>query len=156
MSTRWSRIFLGVFAGASFARAWVPEPWPLWPDGNVSVAFEFAVTAPNQTTPWSSAANDAIAMWNTHAQRVQITPVAASGKPQYDNGRNELFFSDRIYDEAFPTGVLAATLVTFEAEVRDYLAVHRKGGQACPRCGTRISEVSSRSEATSWCRGCQR
>ena len=45
---------------------------------------------------------------------------------------------------------------TFEAEVRDYLAVHRKGGQACPRCGTRISEVSSRSEATSWCRGCQR
>ena len=45
---------------------------------------------------------------------------------------------------------------TFETEVRDYLAVHRKGGQACPRCGTRISEVSSRSEATSWCRGCQR
>jgi formamidopyrimidine-DNA glycosylase len=44
----------------------------------------------------------------------------------------------------------------FETEVRDFLAVHRKGGQACPRCGTRISEVSSRSEATSWCRGCQR
>lgn len=45
---------------------------------------------------------------------------------------------------------------TFEKEVRDFLAVHRKGGQPCPRCGTRISEVSSRSEATSWCRGCQR
>jgi len=45
---------------------------------------------------------------------------------------------------------------TFETEVRDFLAVHRKGGQPCPRCGTRISEVSSRSEATSWCRGCQR
>jgi formamidopyrimidine-DNA glycosylase len=45
---------------------------------------------------------------------------------------------------------------TFETEVRDYLAVHRKGSQPCPRCGTRISEVSSRSEATSWCRGCQR
>jgi formamidopyrimidine-DNA glycosylase len=44
----------------------------------------------------------------------------------------------------------------FETEVRDFLAVHRKGGQPCPRCGTRISEVSSRSEATSWCRGCQR
>lgn len=43
----------------------------------------------------------------------------------------------------------------FETEVRDHLAVHRKGGAACPRCGTRISEVSSRSEATSWCRGCQ-
>ena len=45
---------------------------------------------------------------------------------------------------------------TFETEVRDFLAVHRKGGQPCPRCGSRISEVSSRSEATSWCRGCQR
>ena len=45
---------------------------------------------------------------------------------------------------------------TFETQVRDFLAVHRRGGEACPRCGTRISEVSSRSEATSWCRGCQR
>jgi formamidopyrimidine-DNA glycosylase len=44
---------------------------------------------------------------------------------------------------------------TFETQVRDFLAVHRKGGEPCPKCGTRISEVSSRSEATSWCRGCQ-
>ena len=45
---------------------------------------------------------------------------------------------------------------TFERQVRDFLAVHLKRGEPCPRCGTRISEVSSRSEATSWCRGCQR
>jgi formamidopyrimidine-DNA glycosylase len=45
---------------------------------------------------------------------------------------------------------------TFERQVRDFLAVHRKGGESCPRCGTRLSEVSSRSEATTWCRGCQR
>ncbi len=45
---------------------------------------------------------------------------------------------------------------TFETQVRDFLAVHRRGGEPCPRCGMRISEVSSRSEATSWCRGCQR
>jgi formamidopyrimidine-DNA glycosylase len=44
---------------------------------------------------------------------------------------------------------------TFEKQVRDFLAVHLKGGEACPRCGTRLSEVSSRSEATTWCRGCQ-
>jgi formamidopyrimidine-DNA glycosylase len=44
----------------------------------------------------------------------------------------------------------------FETQVRDFLAVHLKGGKPCPRCGTKISEVSSRSEATSWCRGCQR
>lgn len=44
---------------------------------------------------------------------------------------------------------------TFEKQVRDFLAVHLKGGEPCPRCGTRLSEVSSRSEATTWCRGCQ-
>jgi formamidopyrimidine-DNA glycosylase len=44
---------------------------------------------------------------------------------------------------------------TFEKQVRDFLGVHLRGGEACPRCGTRLSEVSSRSEATTWCRGCQ-
>jgi formamidopyrimidine-DNA glycosylase len=45
---------------------------------------------------------------------------------------------------------------TFERQVRDFLAVHLRGGEACPRCGTRLTEISSRSEATTWCRGCQR
>ena len=45
---------------------------------------------------------------------------------------------------------------TFERQIRDFLAVHLRGGDACPRCGTRISQVSSRGEATSFCRGCQR
>ena len=44
---------------------------------------------------------------------------------------------------------------TFEKQVRDFLGVHLRGGEPCPRCGTRLSEVSSRSEATTWCRGCQ-
>ena len=45
---------------------------------------------------------------------------------------------------------------TFERQVRDFLAVHLRGGEPCPRCGTRLTEISSRSEATTWCRGCQR
>jgi formamidopyrimidine-DNA glycosylase len=45
---------------------------------------------------------------------------------------------------------------TFEKQVRDFLVVHLRGGEACPRCGTRLSEVSSRAEATTWCRSCQR
>jgi formamidopyrimidine-DNA glycosylase len=45
---------------------------------------------------------------------------------------------------------------TFEVQVRDFLAVHLKGGQACPRCGTRISEVKAGGFVTSYCRGCQR
>jgi len=45
---------------------------------------------------------------------------------------------------------------TFETELRDFLAVHNKGGRPCPRCGTRITEVSAGGIATSYCRGCQR
>jgi formamidopyrimidine-DNA glycosylase len=44
---------------------------------------------------------------------------------------------------------------TFEKQARDWLAVHDKGGQACPRCGTRISEVKPGGFVTSFCRGCQ-
>ena len=32
---------------------------------------------------------------------------------------------------------------TFETQVRDFLAVHMKGGSPCPRCGTRITEVKA-------------
>jgi formamidopyrimidine-DNA glycosylase len=45
---------------------------------------------------------------------------------------------------------------TFEQQVRDFLAVHNKGGTPCPRCGTRISEVKAGGFITSYCRGCQR
>jgi formamidopyrimidine-DNA glycosylase len=45
---------------------------------------------------------------------------------------------------------------TFEKQVRDFLAVHDKGGTPCPRCGTRISEVKPGGFVTSFCRGCQR
>jgi len=44
---------------------------------------------------------------------------------------------------------------TFEQQVRDFLRVHLKGGQPCPRCGTRISELRPGGFVTSFCRGCQ-
>ena len=44
---------------------------------------------------------------------------------------------------------------TFERQDREGLAIHLRGGQACLRCGSRISEVASRGESTSWCRSCQ-
>jgi formamidopyrimidine-DNA glycosylase len=44
----------------------------------------------------------------------------------------------------------------FEVEVRDFLHVHRKGGQTCPRCGSIISEIAPGGFVTSFCRGCQR
>ena len=69
---------------------------------------------------------------------------------------------DALYD-ATGTTLRAAVEVlrervppTFETQVRDFLAVHNKGGTACPRCGTRITEVKPGGFVTSYCRGCQR
>jgi formamidopyrimidine-DNA glycosylase len=45
---------------------------------------------------------------------------------------------------------------TFETQVRDFLAVHGKRGEPCPRCGGRISEVAPGGIATAFCRTCQR
>ena len=69
---------------------------------------------------------------------------------------------DALYDATRSTmahaiGILRKRVPpTFETQVRDFLAVHLRDGQPCQRCGTRISQVSSRGEATSYCRGCQR
>jgi formamidopyrimidine-DNA glycosylase len=44
---------------------------------------------------------------------------------------------------------------TFEKQARDFLRVHLKGGQSCPRCGSPLSEVSPGGFTTTWCRSCQ-
>ena len=41
-------------------------------------------------------------------------------------------------------------------EWRDHLRVHRRGGQSCPACGTRISEITAGQRITSFCRNCQK
>ncbi len=45
---------------------------------------------------------------------------------------------------------------TFETQVRDHLAVHNRGGDACPRCGGRITSVRAGGYPTGFCRTCQR
>ena len=40
-------------------------------------------------------------------------------------------------------------------KVRDFLKVHRKGGQPCPHCGGNISEITANQRITSYCRRCQ-
>ena len=69
---------------------------------------------------------------------------------------------DALYDATRTTLAAAIEVLrarvppTFEKQVRDFLAVHDKGGQACPRCGTKITEVRAGGFITSYCRGCQR
>jgi formamidopyrimidine-DNA glycosylase len=66
----------------------------------------------------------------------------------YDGMRSTLAHAIDVLRERVPP--------TFETQVRDFLAVHMKGGTACPRCGTRITEVKAGGFVTSYCRGCQR
>jgi formamidopyrimidine-DNA glycosylase len=40
-------------------------------------------------------------------------------------------------------------------EMRDFLMVHGREGQPCPRCGTPISEIRARRRLTNFCRQCQ-
>jgi len=41
-------------------------------------------------------------------------------------------------------------------EARDFVRVHRRGGEACYVCGNRISEITAGNRVTSFCRTCQR
>ena len=41
-------------------------------------------------------------------------------------------------------------------EVRDFLRVHRRGGEPCPTCGGRITEITAGGRVTSFCRTCQK
>src|SRR5579859_6650192 len=38
---------------------------------------------------------------------------------------------------------------------RKFMCVHGKAGEACPRCGHRISQLGSAREPLNFCRGCQ-
>jgi formamidopyrimidine-DNA glycosylase len=40
-------------------------------------------------------------------------------------------------------------------KVRDFLKVHGRGGQPCPRCGGRVSEIRANGRLHNYCRTCQ-
>ena len=40
-------------------------------------------------------------------------------------------------------------------KVRDFLLVHNRGGEPCPRCGKKITELRANQRITSYCRSCQ-
>ncbi|MDA1278445.1 MAG: hypothetical protein O3B95_00165 [Chloroflexi bacterium] len=40
-------------------------------------------------------------------------------------------------------------------KVRDFLRVHGKQGQSCPRCGSRITAITANKRETNYCRNCQ-
>ena len=40
-------------------------------------------------------------------------------------------------------------------KIRNFLKVHNKGGEPCPRCGAAITQIGSNQRITSYCRRCQ-
>jgi formamidopyrimidine-DNA glycosylase len=61
----------------------------------------------------------------------------------------------KVFDWATPkVAELMAEELAYE-ERRDFLRVHRKGGDQCPVCGTRISEITAGQRITNFCRNCQ-
>jgi formamidopyrimidine-DNA glycosylase len=58
-----------------------------------------------------------------------------------------------VLSEAVET--LRERMTRTDMEIRDFLSVHGKPGESCPRCGTRISEVKRQRRATHFCRTCQ-
>ena len=40
-------------------------------------------------------------------------------------------------------------------KIRDFMQVHNKGGEPCPRCGNKISQLTANQQITSYCRRCQ-
>jgi formamidopyrimidine-DNA glycosylase len=72
-----------------------------------------------------------------------------------DEEVDALYTATRATLEAATSTLRRRVPPTFETQVRDFLAVHMKGGQPCPRCATRITQVKAGGFVTSYCRGCQ-
>ncbi len=68
---------------------------------------------------------------------------------------------DRLYDAMHATLLDAIEKVraemgeTIHLEPRNFMAVHMKTGEPCPRCGTPISLVGANQRITNFCRTCQ-
>ncbi len=88
-----------------------------------------------------------------HAARLQPTRRKSSLAPEEVD---ELYAATRSVIPAAIATLRQRVPPAFETEIRDFLAVHNKGGQACPRCGNRITQTEAGGFVTSYCRHCQR
>ena len=67
----------------------------------------------------------------------------------------------RLYDQSRQVVVDAIPIVRerlgadIHLKARDFLQVHNRGGQPCPRCGNPISQITANKRITSYCRRCQ-
>lgn len=62
--------------------------------------------------------------------------------------------SRRVVVDAIPV-VRASIGNNIHLKARDFLQVHNRGGEPCPRCGSAISQITANKRITSYCRRCQ-
>jgi formamidopyrimidine-DNA glycosylase len=88
-------------------------------------------------------------LWEAHLhpfrKRTQLTPAEV----------DRLFEAMRSTLSGAIEKVRAAMQEIIDQKPRDFMAVHMKTGDPCPRCGTTISLVGSNDRITNFCRTCQ-
>ena len=87
----------------------------------------------------------------------QINPYTAKTKLSEDDLRRIYRAALAVMAWATPLArerMVKGDLLDYE-ERRDFVKVHRRGGQPCPRCGTHLSEITANQRITSFCRQCQ-
>ena len=62
--------------------------------------------------------------------------------------------TQRVLTEAVATIAAQPEWVSHKQD-RSFMRVHGRGGEACPRCGHRISELTAQQKVMNFCRGCQ-
>lgn len=101
-------LLAGVVPGFSFALTGYR-----WPDGTqITMHLQLAHASgalQDGSADWNASASDALGIWNQYVDTVQFAPAEPSGSTGVD-GANEVFFSNTVYGESWPTGALAATL----------------------------------------------
>jgi hypothetical protein len=85
-----------------------------WPAGSqiemhLALSFRPAVPLQDGSASWDASAADALAIWNQYMDTVHFVP-SPSAPTSAGNGLNDVTFSNTVYGEAWPTGVLAVTL----------------------------------------------
>lgn len=87
----------------------------------------------------------------------QINPYTPKTKLSEEDLRRLYRAAHRVMEWATPLArerMVKDGMLDYE-ERRDFVRVHRRGGQPCPRCGTTISEITANQRITSFCRHCQ-
>ncbi len=110
----------GLLLFVSTTRTWAFDVYSFaWPSGQITFKVDLdnadAPTVPAQrlmdgTSKWGFVFNDAVAQWNPHLIRSQISSAPLTAPPANPNGINEIFFANKIYGEDFGEGVLGVTL----------------------------------------------